>query len=61
MVRGVVWELTHESTETLERSWNSDGRVDFDEDASGGVNVDLQLAGLVEGRVEEGEEALRWR
>lgn len=33
-------------------------RVDLNEDALGGVNVDLEPAGLVEGRVEEGEEAL---
>lgn len=49
---------THESAEPLEGSGNANGRVDLDEDALGGVDVDLQPAGLVEGRVEECQEAL---
>ena len=33
--------------------------VDLDEDALGGVDVDLEQPGLVEGRVEQREQALR--
>lgn len=51
--------LTHESSEALERPRDAHARVDLDENALCGVNVDLELAGLVEWRVEEGEEALQ--
>ena len=33
--------------------------VDFDKDSFGGMDVDLEEAGLVEGRVEQREQALR--
>lgn len=56
-----VEELDHQTGEPLERPWDSDGRVDLDEDLVGGVDVHLELAGLVDGRVEEGEEALPLR
>ena len=32
--------------------------VDFDKDSFGGMDVDLEEAGLVEGRVEQGEKTL---
>lgn len=50
--------LTHETRETLKGTGYPDAGVDLDEDALGGVDVDLEEAGLVEGRVEEGEETL---
>lgn len=53
-------ELDHEAGEALEGAGDADGGGDFDKDAFGGVDVDLELAGFVDGRVEEGEEALGW-
>lgn len=51
-------QLHHEARETLEGTRDTHGRTDFDEHALGGVDVDLQLASLVDGRVEQGEQAL---
>ena len=51
-------ELNHETGESLECSRNPDGRADFDQDASRGVDVDLKLAGLVDGGVEQCKQAL---
>jgi len=51
-------ELDHEACESFECSWNANCRADFDEDPFGCVDVDLQLASLVDWRVEKGEEAL---
>lgn len=53
-----VQELHHEACEALEGAWDADGRADFDQHALGGVDVDLESAGFVDGRVEEREEAL---
>jgi hypothetical protein len=53
-----VEKLDHETSESLECTRNADGRIDFDEDAFRGVYVNLEFAGLVNGRVEEGKEAL---
>ena len=53
-----VEKLYHQTGETLEGTRNADGGADFDQDTLCCVNVDLELAGLVERRVEEGEEAL---
>lgn len=50
--------MHHESTESLERSGDSDGGVDFDENTSSGVDIHLQLPRFVERRVEERKEAL---
>jgi hypothetical protein len=36
-----VEKLDHETSEALEGTWDSDGRANFDEDAFGGVDVDL--------------------
>lgn len=52
-------KLDHETSEALEGTWDSDGRANFDKDAFGSVDVDLQLAGLVDRRVEEGKETLQ--
>jgi hypothetical protein len=51
-------ELDHETSESLECSWDADGWADFDENALGRVDVDLKLASLVDRRVEEGKETL---
>jgi hypothetical protein len=51
-------ELNHETSKTLECTRDADGGVDFDKDAFRGVDIDLEFAGLVDGRVEEGKEAL---
>lgn len=52
-------ELDHETSESLEGTWNTDGRADLDENPFGGVDVDLKFASLVDRRVEEREETLR--
>lgn len=44
-------QLHHQTGESLEGSGNTDSGADFDEDALGGVYVDLQLASLVDGRI----------
>ena len=53
-----VQELYHETGETFECAGDADGWVDFDENAFGGVDVDLELASLVDRGVEKGEETL---
>ena len=50
-----VQKLYHQAGETLEGSRDADAGADFDEDAFGGVDVDLEFAGFVDGRVEECE------
>lgn len=54
-----VKELDHQTSETLEGTGNANGRADFYQDTLGCVNVDLELAGLVERRVKQSEETLR--
>lgn len=49
---------THQAAESLEGAWDAHMGVDLDEHAFGGVDVDLEQAGLVQGRVEEGEQTL---
>lgn len=56
--RQSVQQLNHETCESLERSGNSDRRGNFDEDALGGVNINLQLSSLVDGRIKKRQEAL---
>jgi len=53
-----VKELDHKTCEPFESSRNAHGWIDFDQDAFGGMNEDLELAGFVDWRVEEGKEAL---
>ena len=53
-----VEKLDHETGETLKGTWDTDCWADFDEDAFGGMYVDLKFAGLVDRRVEEGKETL---
>ena len=49
---------THETAETLERPGDANMRVDLNENALCGVDVDLQESRLVERRVEQREQAL---
>jgi len=57
--RQPVKELNHQTGEPLESSGNTDGGVHFNQNPFGGVNVNLQSSGLVDGRVKEGQEALQ--
>ncbi len=56
-----VEELHHQAREAFERPRNSHGGADFDENAFGGMDVDLELAGLVNRRVKKGEQTLKGR
>lgn len=47
-------ELHHQTRETLECSWDTDGRVDLDEHSLAGLDVDLEFSSLVDGGVEKG-------
>lgn len=53
-----VQQLHHQAGKTLESARNPDGRIDFDEDALGGMDVNLQFTRLVDRRVEQGQQAL---
>jgi hypothetical protein len=53
-----VQELDHETGEAFEGTGDANAWVYLDEDALGGVDVDLEFAHLVNGGVEEGEKAL---
>jgi len=46
-----VEELHHQSSEALESARNSNSRADLNEHAAGGLDVDLELARLVDWRV----------
>ena len=54
-----VEQLNHEAGEALECARDANSRRDFDEHAFGGVDIDLELASLVDGRVKEREKTLR--
>lgn len=51
-------ELDHETGEALEGTGDTDRRRDLDQDSLGGLDVNLQPSGLVDGRVEKREETL---
>jgi hypothetical protein len=51
-------ELNHQAGESLERTWYANRRTNFDQDALGSMDVNLQLPGLVDGRVEQSEQTL---
>lgn len=51
-------ELNHQAGKPLECTWNAHGGVDFDQDAFGGMDVDLQFSSFVDGGIEEGQKAL---
>lgn len=50
--------MDHETSESFERTGNSDTRADFNEDSFGGVDVNLQLSGFVDRRIEQSKETL---
>lgn len=52
-------ELDHESGKALKRPRDTDRRRNFDEDALGRVYVDLKPPRFVDGRVEQGQQALQ--
>jgi hypothetical protein len=54
-------ELDHQAGEALERARDADGRADFDQYTLGGVDVDLQFARFVDGRIQKREKALSCR
>jgi hypothetical protein len=51
-------ELHHQAGETLERARDADRGRDLNKHTLGGLDVYLEFPGLVDGRVEEGEETL---
>lgn len=50
--RESVEELNHEPGKAFESARYPDARTDFDKNSFGGMYVDLELAGLVDGRIE---------
>lgn len=53
-----VQQLDHETSKTFECSRDADGGAHADEDVLGCLDVYLELASLVDGRVEQSEQAL---
>lgn len=53
-----VQELNHKTREALESTRDTHSRRDLDEHALGGVDVNLESAGLVDGRIQQGQETL---
>lgn len=51
-------ELDHQPGEPLEGTGNAHGRANFDENAFGCVDVYLELAGFIDGRIKERKKAL---
>lgn len=51
-------QRTHQPRETLEGSWDTDVRVDLNEDVLGSVDVHLQETGLVQRAVQKGKKTL---
>ena len=53
--RESVEKLNHKPRKAFESTRYPDSRTDFDKNPFGGVYVDLELAGLVDGRIEKGK------
>ena len=53
--RKSVEKLNHKPGKAFESTRYPDGRTDFDQNSFSGVYVNLKLAGLVDGRIEQGE------
>ena len=53
-----VKKLNHQACKSLEGSRYADGRANLDEDAFGGVDVDLKFPSFVDRRIEKSEKAL---
>jgi hypothetical protein len=47
--------LDHETSESLEGTWYPDSGAHLDENSFGGVDINLELACLVDWGIEEGE------
>ena len=56
-----VKKLYHQTCEPLERSWDADRWRHLDQHPLRRLDVNLQLAGLVDGRVQQGEQTLTKR
>lgn len=52
-------QLNHQTGEPLECSRDANGRIDFDQNALGGVDENLEPTGLVHGGIEKSEQTLR--
>lgn len=53
-----VQQLDHETSEALKGTRDAHGGIDLDEHAASSLDVDLQLARLVDGRIKQREQAL---
>lgn len=51
-------QLDHQTSEPLEGTRNTDRGGNLDQDALGRVDVNLEFAGLVDGRIEQSKETL---
>lgn len=51
-------QLDHQTRKTFERPRNAHGRRDFNQNAFGSMDVDLELSCLVDRGIEEGQETL---
>lgn len=51
-------KLDHQTRKPLERSGNANGGIHFNQDPLRRMNVDLELAGLVDGGIEESKKTL---
>lgn len=52
-------ELHHQTSKTFKGTRNSNRWADLDENALGGMDVDLKSSRFVDGGIEEGEKTLR--
>lgn len=50
-----VQQLHHQTSKSLECTWDAHSRADPDEDVAGGLDIDLKLARLVDRRIKESE------
>ena len=51
-------DLTHEATESIESSWDSDVRVDLNQNVLGGVNVHLEETSSIERAIQQHHQTL---
>ena len=51
-------QLHHETSEAFKGPWNAHGWANLDQDPLSRVNINLKLAGLVDGRVQQGQQTL---
>src|SRR5690242_4110314 len=53
-----VQQLHHQASKSLECTWDAHSRADPDKDVASSLDVDLELARLVDRRIKESEETL---